>query len=203
MTGECYQLHTLSKGASSHSIELGDKESYLLKGIGSTSLELKSGGSIHFKNILYVPGTLYRLFTLLSQALFHLNVNPSKLRNRRYVHLHYNIFPSLNQMVYGIPKLKEDNEGTCKGCALGKNVKKPFARSDTISKEVLDLIHSDVCGPMDVTSLGGHQYYVTFIDDFSRKTWLYLLKKKYKVFEKFQEFKNEVENLVETKIKIL
>lgn len=65
---------------------------------------------------------------------------------------------------------EEEYEGTCNGCALGKNVKKPFARSDTKSKGVLDLIHLDVRGPMAVKSLGGHQNYVTFIDEFSRKT---------------------------------
>jgi len=176
MTGECSQLQTLSKGDSSLSIELGDKKSYLVKGIGSTSLELESGGSIHLNNILYVPGSnknllsiscledkgdrvafvdgkvlvwgkgssiydarvvgihegiLYRLYTPLSHVLVHLDVNPAELWHRRYGHLHYKIFPSLSQMVNGIPKLKEEHEGTCKGCALGKNVKKPFARSDT------------------------------------------------------------------------
>jgi hypothetical protein len=55
------------------------------------------------------------------------------------------------------------------------------------------LIHSDVCGPMPVKSLGGSLYYVSFIDDFSRKTWMYLLKLKDEVFGKFQEFKDEVE----------
>ena len=53
---------------------------------------------------------------------------------------------------------------------------------------------------MAVKYLGGHQYYVSFIDDLSRKTWLYLLKNKYEVFKKFQEFKNEVENLIERDI---
>jgi len=48
-----------------------------------------------------------------------------------------------------------------------------------------------------------HLYYVTFIDDHSRKTWLYLLKKKYEVFEKFKEFRCEVETLTERKIKTL
>lgn len=64
-------------------------------------------------------------------------------------------------MVNDILELKEEHEGTCKECALGKNVKKPFARSDTRSKEVLYIIHLDVCGPMEVKSLGGNQYYVT------------------------------------------
>jgi len=87
---------------------------------------------------------------------------------------------------------------------MGKNTRKPFTSSDTRSKEILDLIHSDVCGPMSNKSLGGHQYYVTFIDDHSRKTWLdYLLKTKDEVFEKFKEFRSEVENLIEKKIKTL
>jgi len=55
MTGECSQLQTLSKGNSSHSIELGDNKSYPMKGVGYTSLNLESGGSIHLNNILYVP----------------------------------------------------------------------------------------------------------------------------------------------------
>ena len=48
-----------------------------------------------------------------------------------------------------------------------------FPRSDTRSKGVLDLVHSDVCGSMSTKSLRGYEYYVTFIDDFSRKSWIY------------------------------
>ena len=51
-------------------------------------------------------------------------------------------------MVNNTPNIKEDHERVCKGCALGKNTKKPFTSSNTRSKEILDLIHSDVCGPM-------------------------------------------------------
>ena len=106
-------------------------------------------------------------------------------------------------MVEGIPELKSTHEGICKGCALGKNIKKPFPSSNNRSKEILDLIHSDVCGPMPLRSLGGSLYYVIFIDDYSRKTWLYLLKTKDEVFSKFQEFKAEIENLTNKKIKTL
>ena len=58
----------------------------------------------------------------------------------------------------------------CKGCALGKNIKDDFPSSESKSKGILDLIHSDVCGPMSVASMEGASYYVTFIDEFSRKT---------------------------------
>jgi transposase InsO family protein len=56
---------------------------------------------------------------------------------------------------------------------------------------------------MSVGSLGGSLYYVTFIDDYSRKTWLYLLKSKDEIFSKFQEFKAKIENLTNKKIKTL
>lgn len=51
-------------------------------------------------------------------------------------------------MVTGIAPLKEEHEGICKACALDNNAKKLFTRSDTRSKEILELIHFDVCGPM-------------------------------------------------------
>ena len=99
--------------------------------------------------------------------------------------------------------MKLDHEGVCKGCSLGKHTRKPFHNSETRSKEILDLIHSDACGPIYEKSLGGHLYYVTFIDDHSRKTWLYLLKTKDEVFDKLKEFRSEVETLTERKIKTL
>ena len=58
----------------------------------------------------------------------------------------------------------------CKGCALSKYVKTTFPSSDSRSAKALDLIHSDLCGPLSTTSLKGYEYYVTFVDDFSRKT---------------------------------
>ena len=64
-------------------------------------------------------------------------------------------------------------------------------------------MHSDVFGLVKVPSLGKFVYYVSFIDDFSRNTWIYFLKKKSEVFEKFKEFKALVENQIEKKIKVL
>ena len=78
-----------------------------------------------------------------------------------------------------------------------------FPNRDNKDKGVLDIVHSDVCGPMSTASLSGYVYYVSFIDDYSRKTWIYLLKEKNEVFGKFKEFKALVENLTEWKIKAL
>ena len=100
----------------------------------------------------------------------------------------------------GLPDLKIKNEGICKGCAKGKNIKNPFSKSETNTKGTLELIHSNVCGPMPSVSLSGYEYYVTFIDDYSRKTWIYFLKKGDEVFEKFKEFKALIENHSERRI---
>ena len=70
-------------------------------------------------------------------------------------------------------------------------------------KQILELVHSDVFGPVKVPSLGKYVYYVSFIDDFSRNTWIYFLRKKFEVFDRFKEFKALVENRTEKKIKVL
>ena len=130
----------------------------------------KSSSIENAKIIRIREGRLHILLTPLSQALVHIEVSPCEIWHRRLGHLHYKILPTLNSMVNGIPELKEDHEEVCKGCALGKNVKKPFGSNTSRSKEILDLIHFNFCGPMSIKSLGGHLYYVTFIDDHSRKT---------------------------------
>ena len=55
------------------------------------------------------------------------------------------------------------------------------------AKHILEIVHSDVFGPVKVPSLGKSVYYVSFIDDFSRNTWIYFLKKKSKVFVIFNQ----------------
>ena len=62
------------------------------------------------------------------------------------------------------------------------------------AKHILELVHNDVFGLVKVPSLGKFVYYVSFIDDFSRNTWIYFLKKKSEVFDKFKEFKALVKN---------
>ena len=86
---------------------------------------------------------------------------------------------------------------------MGKNIRRPFPQSEHKSKGTLDLVHSDVCGPMSFQSFSGYSYCVTLIDDYSRKTSIYFLKAKSDVFERFQEFKTLVENQRGRKIRVL
>jgi hypothetical protein len=80
--------------------------------------------------------------------------------------LNYITLPFLRKMVIGLPEFQINHDGVCKGCELGKNVKGRFTSSDSRSKVILDIIHSDVCGQMTIPSLGNFVYYVLFIDDF-------------------------------------
>ena len=117
-------------------------------------------------------GGLYKLKGRSDQALVHSTINPCELWHRRFAHLHYRALPIVSKAVIGIPELQANHEGVCKGCAQGKNVKSPFPSSDSKAKGILDIVYLDMCGPMTATSLSGYVYYVSFIDDYSCKTWI-------------------------------
>jgi transposase InsO family protein len=146
---------------------------------------------------------LYKLKGHSEAAMTHAIENSCELWHRILAHINYKALPYICKAVTGLPELKGDHEGVCNGCAQGKNIKNPFPKRDNKAEGVLELIHSDVCGPMPSSSISGYVYYVSFIDDYSRKTWIYFLKSKDEVFSKFKEFKALIENLSERNIKIL
>ena len=61
------------------------------------------------------------------------------------------------------------------------------------AKEQLELVHFDLCGPMTIQARGGFEYFITFIDDYSRYGYIYLMRRKSKAFEKFKEYRAETE----------
>ena len=71
---------------------------------------------------------------------------------------------------------------------------RPFKAKGYRAKEVLDLVHTDFCGPMSTSARGGYEYFIIFIDDYSRYIYIYLMHHKSEAFDKFKEFKVEVEN---------
>jgi len=72
---------------------------------------------------------------------------------------------------------------------LGKDVKSTFHDRDNKAHVVLGRVHYNVCGPFSTTSTTRHKHYVICIDDFSRKCWIFFVRKKDKTFPKFVEFK--------------
>ncbi|PNY01730.1 copia-type polyprotein, partial [Trifolium pratense] len=119
----------------------------------------------------------------------------SQLWHNRYCHLSIkglNILV-IKDMVKGLPALKELDEN-CVNCLVGKQHKDAIPKQATWRASLkLELVHSDICGPINPKSNGGNMYFITFTDDLTRKTWIYLLKEKSSSLEIFKQFKAMVE----------
>lgn len=89
----------------------------------------------------------------------------------------------------------------CEHCIFGKAKRLKFATTAHHTKGTLDYIHSDLWGPSRVPSHRGARYFLSIIDDFSRKVWIYILKNKSESFAKFKEWKALVETQTGRKIK--
>ncbi|CAK9818809.1 Retrovirus-related Pol polyprotein from transposon TNT 1-94 [Anthophora quadrimaculata] len=90
----------------------------------------------------------------------------------------------------------------CEICIENKMTRSPFPEKSKRATNILDIIHSDVCGPMRTRSYGGNKYFVTFIDDHSRWCEIRFLKSKDQLFDAFRDFKNYIENQTGRKIKV-
>ncbi|KAL0310316.1 UNVERIFIED_CONTAM: Retrovirus-related Pol polyprotein from transposon RE2 [Sesamum calycinum] len=107
------------------------------------------------------------------------------------------------EMMTDLPQIQAV-EGACKACLQGKQHKKPFPSvTSWRAKAVLELIHTDVCGPMRTPSHEQNRYFILFIDDYSRMTWVYFMREKSEVFKVFKKFKNLVEKQSGRSIKVL
>jgi hypothetical protein len=91
----------------------------------------------------------------------------------------------------------------CEHCVFGKQCRVKFSTGIHRTSGTVDYIHSDLWGPSQVPSKGGARNFVTFIEDFSRKVWVYFLKKKSDVFVTFKQWNVVIENQTGKKIKRL
>ena len=91
----------------------------------------------------------------------------------------------------------------CEYCVLGKHTRVKFGMDIHCIKGLLDYIHTDVCGHSKTKCLGGNHYFVTFVDDFFKRIWVYLMKHKDEVFRVFLKWNKKVENQTGRKIKVL
>ena len=134
------------------------------------------------------------------------NVEGLKLWHQRFGHANQGSLKKMvdKGMVNGISINKQEELGFCEACVEGKEHRDPFpAIGEIRTSQVLDLIHSDVCGPMQTRSLGGAYYFVTFIDDYSRCIKVYCMKSKHEVYDRFKEFEALVVNQTGLTIKRL
>lgn len=122
--------------------------------------------------------------------------------HRRMGHLNYNDVKKLENCTEGVKVTNSDSK-TCIPCIEGKQTRFSFKNEGSRATSQLEVIHSDLCGPMECNSLGGAKYFITFIDDYSRKVYVYFLKNKLDVTKVFHDFKCEVENELGKRIKII
>src|ERR1044072_6729952 len=163
------------------------------------------------KKVLSVPLSSNRTFQVRIDstqnhclAVDHSNQDPW-IWHLRYGHLNFKDLSMLNSkgMVSGLPQIKVPRD-VCENCLISKQPRTAFGNNTlNRAREVLGVIYSDVCGPFEVQSFGGNRYFVSFVDELSRKLWTYPLKVKSDVFVTFKRFKVLVENHSEKSIKVL
>ena len=154
-----------------------------------------NSGDLLAKGILY--GKLYRLNCDCEAsgsqyaALAGNTVTEADLWHQRLGHVSDQTLKVIveKELLTGIKIPKSQTISFCEGCVVGKMAKKTHkAIGEIRTKRKLELVHSDVCGPITPGSLNGSKYFITFTDDFSRCTAVYFMKEKSEALDKFKEF---------------
>ncbi|MCH79976.1 copia-type polyprotein [Trifolium medium] len=155
------------------SVKLGNDSKMAVMGKGNIKLNI--GGKIS-------ANRMYMIFAPVSK------VDESYLWHHRYAHLNMKGLKTLNQkqMVKGLPEVK-DIENKCVDCLTGKQHRDNIPKkANWRASQKLELVHSDICGPIKPESNGGNRYFITFTDDLTRKTWSYYLQEKSDAFDVFK-----------------
>ncbi|GJT15050.1 retrovirus-related pol polyprotein from transposon TNT 1-94 [Tanacetum coccineum] len=181
-------------------VRLADDKTLDIAGVGDVVLKTSFGTSWTLKDVRYIPGLKKRLISVGqldeeggNAALWHQRLGHMSEKGMK-------ILASKGR----IQDLQKAVVGFCELCVLGKQKKVSFVKSENTRKlQRLELVHTDVYGPTSVASIGGSRYYVTFIDDSSRKVWVYFLNNKFEVFNTFKKWKAAVENEANLRVKCL
>jgi transposase InsO family protein len=125
------------------------------------------------------------------------------LWHRRLAHPSHQNMLILRDMSYGM-KFSNEKLEKCKTCIKGKQTSKAFSKvKGTRARDILGIVRTDICGPMSVPSWSGSRYFMTLIDDKTRKTFVYFLKHKSEVGNILKEFKAVTEKQSDKRIKII
>ncbi|GKB15642.1 zinc finger, CCHC-type containing protein [Tanacetum coccineum] len=159
-------------------LSLGNGMRAVVEAIGSFDLVLSSGLIIVLDNCHFAPTITRAKHALDSSYLWHCRLGRmDKLQPDRILQLTH-----------------DESLEKCKSCIFRKMVRKPFPHQMEKAKDLLGLIHTDVCGPFRIMSREGARYFITFTNNFSHYGYVYLMKHKHEVFETFKVFQYEVEN---------
>jgi hypothetical protein len=127
-------------------------------------------------------------------------VDSSLMWHARLGHLNFKYMKYMSKQV--LISYKQDMHDKCEICIESKIRKKPFPSTNRDS-QLLELVYSDVCELNGILTRGGKRYFITFIDDFFRYTYVYLMRNKDESFDIFKKYKTEVENQKDKRIKVL
>lgn len=200
---ECYYVPALTKNIIS--VSCLDKKGF--------SFMIKDKCcSVHLNDMFYCSALLMNgLYVLdFENPIYNINTKWFKSNDLNHTYLWHCRLGHINEN--RISQLHKDglldsfdfeSYEVCESCLQGKMTKTPFSGHSERANDLLGLIHTDVCGPFNIAARGGYQYFITFTDDVSRYGYVYLMKHKSESFEKFKEFKNEVQNQLGKRIKML
>ena len=173
----------------------------------STKCHISRQGSLLASGSMF--GSLYKLdidssTSSTSKALVACSLD---IWHQRLAHIDPSTIEKMskNRTVNGLELKREKEPSTlCTHCISGKGHRTPFTRqSNTKTSKLLELIHSDVKGPIEIQSHGGSRYFITFIDDFSKWTTVYTMKEKSESFQCFKKFHKFAETHSGEKVKTL
>nr|GEU49011.1 retrovirus-related Pol polyprotein from transposon TNT 1-94 [Tanacetum cinerariifolium] len=134
-------------------------------------------GAVTIKRVYYVEGLNHNLFSI--DQLCDADLEAAFWKSACYIRDLSEMIYSQNNIMIGLPKLKFVKDHICSSCELGKAKRKSFQTKSTPgSKRRLQLLHMDLCGPMQVESINGKKYVLVIVDDYSRYTWTHFLRSK-------------------------
>ena len=147
-----------------------------------------------FAKVQRSKGQLYvlKLSTIDQCMITTEDTSEDWLWHSRFGHLSFHTLKEMSnkKLVEGLPPILMPSK-LCQSCVAGKHHRTSFPKMSSFQEtEPLELIHTDICGPISTPTLGGSRYFLLIIDDFSQLTWVEMLQCKSDAFEAFKHFKN-------------
>lgn len=168
----------------------------------------KSVQAVGYKQSNDIYRLLFKVITRATHFCEEANISATNLQtwHERLGHINVKTLKQAveNTAVQGI-KLSSEEQFFCEPCQFGKGHRLKFNKNKSQENHWTpgELIHSDICGPFSETSIGGSKYYLLFLDEATNYRYVYFIKHKSDVLEKFKEFDNMIKNRFGHSIKIL
>ncbi|GFV58135.1 retrovirus-related Pol polyprotein from transposon TNT 1-94 [Trichonephila clavipes] len=159
-------------------------------------------GTLRFRPDHYIiPQS--KLISFFSDVTAKTKNGSIEIWHQRFCHVNndYLVKTSKNDSVKGLPRLTDNGKTHCIPCKLAKSKRVSFKKTGAVrSKRPLELLHMDLCGPMPTESQGGNKYFLSIIDDYSRKVTVFPIRNKSDVFHTFIRFQKRAERFLSKKV---